>query len=198
MRLAITGGFASGKSTVCHFFKKLGAYVVSADEIVHELLAKRIDVQKQVQDLLGSEVVILGRLDRKAIAEKVFSQTEALISLEQILHPLVLSEMRSQYTAVKDLPDYRFFVAEVPLLFESCNEEFLHFFDYVIAVTAPMPLCEERCIKKGLTQVQNRIQRQLPQKTKAERAQFVIENTGTLESLERDVLELAEKLQPLE
>ncbi|MBM3197918.1 MAG: dephospho-CoA kinase, partial [Chlamydiae bacterium] len=127
-------------------------------------------------------------------AKKVFSHAEALSSLEHILHPLVLDEMESRYTAIKDFQSYWLFVVEVPLLYET-NSHTL--FDVVVTVTAPKRLRQERCNKKehALSWLQERNRRQLSQEEKAARAHYVLENNGTLGELQHKVLELINILQ---
>ena len=80
-KVAVTGGLAAGKTTVCQLFKELGACVVSADEIVHQLLSPGTAVGQQVVSLLGSDIISDQGLDRKKIAAKVFSQPDLLLSL---------------------------------------------------------------------------------------------------------------------
>src|SRR5579872_4450591 len=133
VKIAITGGVASGKSTVCQFFKELGAYVVNADAIVHQLLKPDSHLGQQVIRLLGSEVLHNGQLDRGRIAEKVFRDPKQLKALEKILHPEVIHRIAEEYEkAVKD-GSYTSFVVEIPLLFEIQGESF---YDAVIAVLA--------------------------------------------------------------
>src|SRR5580700_5876146 len=92
-KIAVTGGLAAGKTTVCQIFKELGAYVVSADEIVHQLLSPGTTVGQQVIKLLGSDIISGQELDRKKIAAKVFFQRDLLHLLEEIIHPAVFDEI---------------------------------------------------------------------------------------------------------
>ncbi len=87
-KVAVTGGIASGKSTVTGFFQKFGAYVVSADQIVHKLLSSHT-ASKQVQFAPGNEILTDGCIDRKKVADAVFRKPKLLQELEAFLHPLV-------------------------------------------------------------------------------------------------------------
>lgn len=193
-KIAITGGLSSGKTTVCQFLAELSAYIVSADEIVHNLLSSDSNVQKQIVDLLGTDVLIQGQLNREAIAKKVFSREAQLKSLENILHPLVFHTIESRYQAVKNDSEYTFFVAEVPLLYETKNVEW---FDAVVVVLAEEKLCEKRfCERKEGTAAPfaERILRQIPPSQKAARADFVLQNNGDKVLLKNQVIKLATQL----
>ena len=93
IKIAVTGGISSGKSSVCRIFEKLGAYVVDADDIVHDLLKNNLDVRDEIVALLGDDVVVDGEIDRKKIAQKVFTNRASLVALEKIVHPLVYGKI---------------------------------------------------------------------------------------------------------
>ena len=98
-KIAVTGGIASGKSTVCHLFEKLGAYTVSADAIVHQLLDPTQSLGKKVIVLLGPDVVIEGQLSRERIAQKVFCNPCLLKKLEKLIDLLEdLDDVQDVYT----------------------------------------------------------------------------------------------------
>ncbi len=193
-KVVVTGGVASGKSTVCQLFKELGAYVVSADEIVHDLLTSDVGVQKKIVDLLGPEVIIDGQLNRQAIAQKVFPHTETLTKLEHILHPLVLHEIERQYQITKQDSKYDLFVVEIPLLYET-NTEYL--FDFVIVVLAEEKLCKERFYrhKKQDESFAQRMFRQISPEKKAAKANFLLLNNGCVEELKKEVIRLKNKIR---
>lgn len=101
-KVAITGGLSCGKSSVCRFFKELGAHVVSADEIVHQLLSPTQRLGQQVIALIGGDIVVNGKIDRSIIAKKVFDNKRLLHSLEELIHPVVLNEIEKQYQQVSN------------------------------------------------------------------------------------------------
>jgi len=130
---AVTGGLSCGKSTVCRILKELGAYVMSADEIVHKLLSPKTDIGQKVVNLIGAEILIDGQIDRSVIAKKVFNQPHLLQSLENLLHPAVQEEIETESAYVESNQLASVFIAEIPLLFETGGERF---FDFTIAVVA--------------------------------------------------------------
>ncbi len=194
-KIAVTGGLSSGKSTVCGIFKDLGAYTVSSDEIVHNLFLNDRPLQRKIIDLLGSDIVVNNLLDRKKISNKVFSEPLKLQALERLIHPAVFNEIQTRYLQVCDNKEYAFFVAEVPLLFETDSQ---HLFDYVITVLSSEKKCKERfkiMTGQSESQFQERMIRQINPKQKAEKADFMLINNGSLDELYTQVVQLSSKLR---
>ncbi|HEB76567.1 MAG TPA: dephospho-CoA kinase [Nitrospirae bacterium] len=183
MLVGLTGGFGCGKTTVLRLFGKLGAAVLSADDIVHELL-NRDDVRDAVAALFGPDVLSDGGIDRKKLSERVFSDEGARRSLERLLHPLVLETIRrrSREASARDLV----MVVEVPLLFETGFDREV---DAVVAVRAESGAVRRRLRKKGFSEedLTKRGAAQIPVEEKASRADYVIDNSGPLEDTERQV-----------
>ncbi len=193
-KIAVTGGLACGKSSVCQIFKELGAEVVSADQIVHYLLHPTSSEGRAVIKLLGSDVVINGEIDRTQIAERVFTNPALLEDLEAILHPVVKCEIERLYQQAAASPSTTYFVVEVPLLFEKdWHEEF----DVTVAVIADESQCRERYLHKGgkVDDFERRWQQQLTLEEKAERADFVIMNHTTIADLKEQTQNLATRLK---
>lgn len=193
-KVAITGGLSSGKSSVCKLLKKHGAYIVSADEIVHQLLSPQTKVGQNIVKLLGKEIVSGKQFDRAIIAKKVFTNKQDLKALEQILHPAVLEEIEKQYKQVKDLKQYTLFIAEVPLLYESESE---HFFDIIIAVIADEEIAKNRFFqhtRKEASEFDQRMAHQISPQQKAAKADYTIVNNGNFPELEKQVEILYSKL----
>lgn len=181
LKVAVTGGIASGKSTLCRYFAEYGAYAISADEIVHQLLSPQTDLGKQVVALLGKEIVVEGRISRKIIADKVFRDPLLLKSLEKQIHPEVQREIDKQYQKVlKENPNTSLFIAEVPLLFESGLEQH---YDITIAVIADRSICSKRYHDKEEFEV--RTQRLVPQEEKRKKADYCIENNGSMQEFKK-------------
>lgn len=193
-KIAVTGGLASGKTSVCRILEtKCNAYVVSADSIVHELLTSDPEIIRKTTQLLGSNILENGHLIRSKIAEIVFSDMEKLQELERLLHPVVIEKIEKLYQQVKNSLNYSFFVAEVPLLFE-CHLESR--FDFVITVISGEEMCQQRFLKAGGSKEEysKRTNRQTPMSDKAKKAHFVINNCGSIEDLTQQVLNISQKL----
>lgn len=198
-RVAITGGLSSGKSSICRFFNELGATVVSADQIVHTLLNPDTELGNEIVKLLGSDVIEAegkqkGQFDRKKIAEAVFRDPAKLKKLESILHPAVRRQLYEMAKQAENDPSTKLFVAEIPLLFESGGQ----YEDFItIAVVADQNECQKRFMEKTgypPEEYTRRMQQQMSQEQKAQHADFVIHNQGTLEDLHKQVEALFKQL----
>ncbi len=194
-KVAITGGLSCGKSSVCRLLKELGAYVVSADEIVHQLLSSDANVSQRVVKLFGTGILVNQQIDRSRIAQRVFLDSRLLKSLEEILHPAVYDEIEQQYQKQQDSKhQFPLFIAEVPLLFESNGEKW---FDAVVAVVANEEICFERFNKATYydrEEFNSRVAQQISSMEKAVRADYVIMNNGTLSDLQQPLRELYQEL----
>jgi dephospho-CoA kinase len=184
-KIAITGGVASGKSTVCQLFQKLGAYVVSADTIAHELLDPHTDLGRQILSILGEGFLQNGKIDRALVAEKVFRDPKKLHELEQILHPEILKRIECEYESVSHTGRYTLFIAEIPLLFEIGAEKF---YDVTIAVIADDAIAKQRV--KSESEYNRRMSRQWSPEQKTTKANYTIKNNGSLNDLEDQVKKL--------
>ncbi len=193
-KIAVTGGLSAGKTTVCQVFKELGAYVISADEIVHQLLSLGTDIAKQVIHLLGPDIIDGKELNRSKIAAKVFSKPELLAALEKIIHPAVFDEIEQHYKQASTEKKHPLFIAEIPLLFEAEGETH---FDCIISVESAENLCRQRFEKQTHLPPQEfdqRMNRQIAPKLKTSRAHYTIQNNGTLEQLKQNVKTLYTQL----
>jgi dephospho-CoA kinase len=190
--VGLTGGLGAGKSEALRFLGELGAATLSTDAVVHELLATD-ELHDIVVARLGDEVARDGALDRSLIAERVFGDDEARGWLEGELWPRVgqrMAEWKQEVDALDPAPPAA--VVEVPLLFESGMEEA---YAATIAVIADEEVRAERAGARGHALVDERAGRQLSQREKAERADYVIRNDGTLEELRQDLSRVLARLK---
>ncbi len=189
MTVAVTGPFASGKSTFVRLLGELGAETVSADGIVHDLLAQDERTISRVVERFGNGVLDKDRsVDRRALGRKVFGDPAALQDLEDILHPLVRRETERRAAA----SGAELFVAEVPLLFESGSSGD---YDYTVAVVAPEEKRRAWAAERGVDEAALRAieARQLPGKEKARRADVVVQNDGGVDKLREQAEKLRER-----
>ncbi len=184
---------AAGKSEALAALGRLGAATLSADAVVHGLYLKPA-VRDAVVARWGEEVANGERVDRRAIAVRVFADEDDRTWLEGLLWPHVGREIAAWHAEQEQrrpLPPA--IVVEVPLLFESGMDAL---FDATIAVIADDAVRAQRAADRGLGTVDERTARQLPQADKARRADFVVTNSGTLADLEQSLTEVVAKLQP--
>lgn len=189
LTIGLTGGIAAGKSEALAAFSRLGAATLSSDAVVHELLDSEPLVGRLVERW-GAEVAPGGTVDRARIGEVVFADPEQLTWLERQIHPLVGERIGGWLAGLP--PETEVAVIEVPLLFESGMEEA---FDTTVAVVTEDELRRERAAARGHALVDEREARQLAQAEKAERAEHIVENHGSLEDLERALSGLIERLR---
>jgi dephospho-CoA kinase len=186
--IAVTGPFASGKSTFVGLLGELGAETVSADEIVHDLLAADEATISSVVERFGDDVRDEQGVDRRALGRKVFGDPEALQDLENILHPLVRRETQRRIA----VSEAGLFVAEVPLLFEGGSSAD---YDYTVAVVVPEERRRAWAAERGVDEAALMAieTRQLGQEEKARRADVVVQNDGDVDKLRRQAEELRER-----
>jgi dephospho-CoA kinase len=189
--VGLTGGLGSGKSTALAALRRLGAAVISSDEVVHELYDGP-ELREAVVERFGAEVAPDGVVDRSALAARAFAREEDRRWLEGLVWPLVgarvaawLEEVRAQD------PPPRAAVVEVPLLFEAGLEQA---YDATIAIVSDEELRRRRAAERGHAVVDERAARQLSQREKARRATFVVSNDGSEEDLQRALSAVLAKL----
>ena len=175
IQLGVTGGIGSGKTTVCKVLEHFGIPVFFADEEAKKILDSP-SIEKKIikafgQSVLGKE----GILDRKKIAAMVFSDSQKLEILNYIIHP----ELAKQYKLwVKSKNNYKIIAKEAAILFESGTYKQM---DKIITVYAPQELRITRAMQRGNAtreEIISRIKKQLPEKEKIKRSDFVIYNAG--------------------
>ena len=192
--VGLTGGIGAGKSTVAQFFAELGALVIDADQLARMAIERGSDGFADVMLRFGDEIIVNGDIDRKKLAEIVFSDPEARKDLEAIIHPRVQALFAE---AVADLDIDDILIYEIPLLVETGAGAK---FDYIITVESDIELRKARLLKKGLyiSQIEKRMASQATPEAREAIADKVIRNDGDEDSLLRQVENLWEGvLQPL-
>jgi dephospho-CoA kinase len=184
MVIGLTGGIASGKSLVCQTLKRLGMTVIDADEIGHEILAKDDAVKQEVAKVFGAEVLTAGgAVDRERLGGIVFRNPERRRALERILHPPIEAQL---WKRARDGGDD--VVLEVPLLIEQGAHKRV---DLVVVVYASRERQIERLMARdGISREEaiTRIDTQLPLEEKVSYAHYVINNGGSVEETEEQVV----------
>ncbi|MCG8515748.1 MAG: dephospho-CoA kinase [Halanaerobiales bacterium] len=188
MIIGLTGGIASGKSTVSKILKGAGACVIDADQIVHQLLARNHLVRKQVVDYFGPSIVsAAGGIDRTLLGEIIFADDDKRKQLEKIIHPLVIRKMETQLANHQEREKH--IILDIPLLYET-KLDYLVEQVWVVYVEPEVQL--QRLLNRGqLSKAEaiKRIKTQLPLSEKKEMADLVIDNNGSRRELKAKVLE---------
>jgi len=192
MLIGITGSIGAGKSTAIEILRELGFETLDADKIVHELYASG-NLTPELKKYFP-EAFKYGYLDKKNLAEIVFSDKNKLKTLEAIIHPMVRKEIEKRYGKYRKIPDRHAFV-EVQLLIEAGWQDM---FDYILIVDAPLETRLKRAIKRGMAPEdflkRNSLQKPIEEKIRYCKNFKVLENTGSKEELRRELLQTLKAL----
>ena len=189
MKLGLTGGIGCGKSTVAKLFKEAGWQTIDTDCLVRELLEEDSNIQAYIREHWGDKVFTQEALiDRKAVADLVFSDKSELKWLENLLHPIVQDRWKSSLEGAPELD----WLVEIPLLFEKRLETY---FDLTVCVYSLSNIAEARMVNRGYTQSETlqRREQQMPINEKVERADHVISNSGSFDFLKLQTKKLIEQ-----
>jgi dephospho-CoA kinase len=192
MRVGLTGGIASGKSTVSELLAGFGAVIVDSDKIAREVVEPGTAGLAQVVAEFGPSVLTeSGALDRAMVGEIVFADQGARERLNAIVHPLVGARSAELEEAGRTAG--KLVVNDIPLLVEV---GYAPFFDEVIVVDVPVETQVERAIARGMTEIdaRARIAAQASREDRLAAATYVIDNTGTLDDLRKRVREIYDAL----
>jgi dephospho-CoA kinase len=184
LNVALTGNAAAGKSTVGAWFRRWGATLIDADEIVRSLERPGSPLLDRIVRRFGLAVLRSdGALDRAALRRIVLENPADRAALNELVHPAVRAERELQARAAAARGD-RILVNDIPLLFEVMDPEA---FDLVILVDAPETVRRVRLRERGLSpdEIDHLLAAQLPAEGKRARSDIVVENGGTLAELER-------------
>ena len=197
LKVGITGGIGSGKTTVCYIFECLNIPVYYADDRGKWLMNNDPGVKEAITDLFGIHAYLNdGNLNRKYLADQVFQNQALLNQLNAIVHPAVAKDTRAWQSQQINVP---YTLKEAAILFESGGH---HHLDYVIVVDAPEALRIDRVMHRdGISAeaVKARISKQMPTAKKRAMADFIIENDGhrllvpQVLAIHRQLIQLADK-----
>jgi dephospho-CoA kinase len=190
--IGLTGGIASGKSTVAKLLASYGAETIDADQVARDVVTRGSVGLQEVVRTFGAEVLSdSGELDRDLLGQIVFKDPEKRIILEQILHPLIKRRTTDLLAASKS----SVVVYAVPLLVEA-NVDYP--FDMILTVEAGVENQIDRIVRsRGLSKADalRRIDAQASREQRSERADFVIDSSGTHAQLEQQIATLWEKIE---
>lgn len=187
--IALTGGIASGKSTVATLLGLHGLRVIDADAIAHTLLDQEAS---WVAERFGAHFVADAHVDRKALGQLIFSDAQAKADLEARLHPLIRAEIERQ-SEQQERFEFPYLI-DIPLFFEKSSYPIAH----SVIVYAPKSICLERYQKRsGMSREEclRRIESQMDIEAKKRRATWIIDNSGNLKQLQRECESFVEMIK---
>jgi len=175
IKVGITGGIGSGKTTVCKLFEEIDIPVYYADTEAKRLMNSDKKLKSAIKELLGDEAYYKnGRLNRGYVASIVFKDKKKLEALNNIVHPAVATDGNRWF----EQQNSTYAIKEAALLIESGSYKQL---DFLIVVTAPVEMRIKRVVKRdksSYSEVKRRIENQLPEIQKKKVADFIIDNSG--------------------
>ena len=191
----LTGGIATGKSTVAAIFQQSGAHLIDADRIARDAVRQGTPAYAEILAHFGAGILLPGgAIDRKRLAAIIFSNPAQQRLLEGIVHPRVMEETTRQLDRIRQEQPGATVILDVPLLFESGMDCGL---EEVIVVYAPEAVQIQRLMARdGLTEAEARarIRAQMPIESKKARATRVIDNSGDLENTRAQTMEVYRQL----
>ncbi|BCD61243.1 MULTISPECIES: dephospho-CoA kinase [Nitratiruptor] len=187
--IALTGGIATGKSTVCNLLKLYGFHIIDADAVAHELLDENSD---NIAKLFGNQYVKDGKVLRKELGKLIFGNKEERLKLEKLLHPQI--KKRIEKLAQKEEKFKVPYFIDIPLFFEKRNYPIKK----VVVVYAPKELQVERLCKRerlSLEEARQRIKLQIDIEEKRKMADYIIDNSQDLKHLQKEVERFIEQIK---
>ncbi|RMF92822.1 MAG: dephospho-CoA kinase [Candidatus Schekmanbacteria bacterium] len=194
----LTGGICTGKSTASKILSELGAHIIDADEIARELLSKDSPLLKIVAKTFGEGILNPdGSLNREELGRMVFSDKILLNKLNLLTHPLIIKKIREKKAELERTHPNDIIILDAPLLYETELDKTV---EKVIVISSTREEQMRRLIQlRGMKKedAENRINSQMPIDDKVKRADYVIDNSGTIDDLRRQVEDLFKEITSL-
>ena len=195
LKVGLTGGLGSGKSTASKFFKSLGAFILDADSTAKKLIANNKKVKEELIKEFGTDIMdATSNVDKKKLARIAFQDEDHQQRLNYVVHPHIHMAIDQCFDKTLDEDKHELFIVDAALIYESGYDAHL---DYIIVVTAQLKHRMERAMNRNtLTrdEILKRIEFQWPEKEKTSLADFVVHNDGTEDDLKNQIVELYKKL----
>ena len=195
LRVGLTGGIGTGKSTASNFFKEIGAFVFDADNEAKNLLSSNDVVQHELISEFGTDIInSSGEIDKKKLARVAFQDVDHQRRLNSVVHPYIYDLIDNSYDKVLSDGKHNVFIIDAAMIYESGYDIHL---DYVIVITAQLKNRMERALARNtLTreEILKRMEFQWTEEEKVSMADFVIHNDGTEKELNNNIKSLMKKL----
>lgn len=173
LKLGVTGGIGSGKTSVCRVFSVLGIPVFSADNEAREVMDIDTSIMLRINTIAGKNLYSSGNLDRSELAKLIFNNSRLLEKVNSLVHPVVFSRFR-EWVKRQDAP---YVIMEAAILFESGADKIV---DRIMTVVAPVEQRIERVIRRNMLtsdQVMERMRNQLDDEIRIQRSDYVVRNS---------------------
>jgi dephospho-CoA kinase len=194
--IGLTGGIATGKSTVCAILENAGAVIIDADRIARKLVKKNLPAYRQIVDTFGKSILLPdGEINRTALGDLIFNDPRKKQLLNKIVHPQVGKETDRQLKRIEKNNPHALVILDIPLLLESGLHKNL---SEVIVVYTPEHIQINRLMQRDHISQENalaRIRSQMPIEEKKKLATIVIDNSGMLEDTRKQTLKIFQRLK---
>ena len=195
LKVGLTGGIGSGKSTASRYFESLGAFVLDADEEVKELITSNETVQHELISEFGTDIIDgTGRVDKNKLSRVAFQDEDHQQRLNSVVHPYIFNLIDKEFNRVFNNKKHGVFIVDAALIYETGFDAHL---DYVIVVTAHLKNRMERALGRetlSREEILKRVGFQWPEEEKVNMADFVVHNDGTEVELKKNIESLIKKL----
>ncbi|KUO66294.1 MAG: dephospho-CoA kinase [Gracilibacter sp. BRH_c7a] len=192
LKIGLTGGIASGKTSVANWFADRGIRVFDADKAVHDLYSQE-GIISSIAKVFGAEYIQEGFVNRSHLGRLVFSNKEARTKLEEIIHPYVREEMRKSIKTAEREGE-KTIILDLPLLFET---DWTSYIDEIWTVYVPLEIQIQRLTQRNgfsREEATQRISSQLSLEYKADKADRVIDNSGDWPHTELELVKIWEEI----
>jgi len=195
LRVALTGGIGTGKSTACNILNELGAFIFDADKEAKNILKNNETVQSELIAEFGTDIMSGDeKIDNNKLARIAFQDQDHQLRLNSIIHPYVFQEIDEIFDDVLEKGKNDIFVIDAALIYESGADTHM---DYVIVITALLKIRMERALQREMLsrdEILKRIDLQWPEEEKIALADFVIHNDSTEKELLNSITDIYNKL----
>lgn len=188
MVIGITGNTGSGKTLIAGFFEEWGGFVISVDRFGWEVL-ENSNIKERLKEAFGDRIIRGERVDRKSLGEIVFKDKEKLQQLNKIVHPVLLKMLKE----VIDKSDKDIITVDAALIFEWGIEDW---FDYIVLIDSKPSIIGSRLKRLGVSEeiIKGRIKSQMDLKKARKKADFIIENNGSVEDVRKEARNVWERM----
>ena len=195
LKVGLTGGIGSGKSTASRYFESLGAFVLDADEEAKKLITSNETVQHELISEFGTDIIDgTGRVDKNKLSRVAFQDEDHQQRLNSVVHPYIFNLIDKEFNRVFNDKKHGVFIVDAALIYETGFDAHL---DYVIVVTAHLKNRMERALGRetlSREEILKRVDFQWPEEEKVNMADFVVHNDGTEVELQKNIESLIKKL----